>query len=278
MPEGNVYIANKVSKGMDTIESLATYVPVRNWHDEDQPRHKLVFKGTDTMSDAELLALLLNTGYKQKSALLLAQEILHKSSNNLQELGKLTVSQLKKLKGIGEAKAAVIVAAMELARRRQAGYILHKQRVRSGQEAALYFKPRLGDAPFEALYTLYLNHACKVLKDTCICKGGITSAPADLRLIMREALELGATSIILCHNHPSGNLCPSQADILFTQKVIRAAGTLDIQVLDHVIVSEVGYFSMHEEGLITDNQKDRYRHIRESPLWSGFSPTHAVIA
>lgn len=263
---------------MKTIDLLAEHKPIRDWHIDDQPRQKLIIKGTDTLSDAELLALLLNTGYKHKSALLLAQEILHKSSNNLQELGKLNVNQLKKLRGIGEAKAARLVAALELGRRRQAGFTLSKKYIKNGQEAALYFKPILGDYAAEQVHVLYLNFANKVIKDCCVSKGGISSAPVDVRVILKEALELGATSIILCHNHPSGNLNPSQADITFTQKVMRAATLLDIVLLDHVIVSQAGYFSMNEEGLMNEEIKQTGRLIRENDSPLGFSVLGMGIA
>ncbi|WP_343668442.1 DNA repair protein RadC [Chitinophaga sp.] len=266
---------------MGTVDSLAGHLPIKNWRIDDQPRQKLIIKGTDTLSDAELLALLLNTGHKHKSALLLAQEILSKSSNNLQELGKLSVNQLKKLRGIGEAKAARIVAAMELARRRQAGFMLSKKTIRNGQEAALYFKPILGDCAYERVHVLYLNFANKVIRDCCVSKGGISSAPADVRIILKEALELGATSLILCHNHPSGNLSPSQADILFTQKVVRAAALLDILVLDHIIVSEAGYYSMNEEGMMDEGKKQpapQSRLIRENDSPLGFSGVRMAIA
>ncbi|WPQ64977.1 DNA repair protein RadC [Chitinophaga sancti] len=265
---------------MDTIDSLAGHVSIKDWHTDDQPRHKLIIKGTGTLSDAELLALLLNTGHKNKSALLLAQEILHKSSNNLQELGKLNVNQLKKLRGIGEAKAARIIAALELGRRRQAGFMLSKTKIRNGQEAALYFKPILGDCSNERVHVLYLNFANTVIKDCCVSVGGISSAPADVRVILREALELGATSIILCHNHPSGNLSPSQADILFTRKVVQAASILDIMVLDHIIVSQAGYYSLNEEGLMEEEKKQpvKSRLIRENNSPLGFSGMRIAMA
>jgi DNA repair protein RadC len=263
---------------METIDLLARVRSIKNWHIDDQPRQKLIIKGLDTLSDAELLALLLNTGHKEKSALLLAQEILHSSSNNLQELGKLNVNQLKKLKGIGEAKAARLVAALELGRRRQAGFTLHKKCIKNGQEAALYFKPILGDCAAERVHVLYLNFANKVIKDCCVSIGGISSAPADVRVILKEALELGATSIILCHNHPSGNLTPSQADITFTQKVIRAATLLDILVLDHIIVSQTGYYSMNEEGLMHEEKRQPGRLIRENDSPLGLSGLKVAIA
>lgn len=235
---------------MQTVVSPANHIAIKHWAADDQPREKLINKGSTALSDAELLAILLNNGHKQKSALSLAQEILRASSNNLGEMGKLNIQQLTKIPGIGTAKASTIVAAMELARRRQAGYMLAKKTVRSGVEAALYFKPILGDANRESFHVLYLNHACRVLQHRCVSTGGMTGTIVDVRIIFKEALELGATQIILCHNHPSGNLRPSTADIAITKKLSEAGLVFDIRVLDHIIVSEAGYCSMVEERFI----------------------------
>lgn len=223
---------------------------MKNWAEDDRPREKLIRKGTNALSDAELLAILLNNGHKQKSALNLAQEILQLSGNNLGEISKLNVRQLKRLKGIGNAKAVVIVAAMELARRRQACYMRRRKMISNGSDAALYFKPLLGDNNYESFHVMYLNNANRVLEHRCISTGGITSTLADPRIIFREALELGATRLILCHNHPSGNLKPSNADIDLTKKVKAAGKLLDITIVDHIIVSDAGYCSMAEEGII----------------------------
>jgi DNA repair protein RadC len=235
---------------MEMVVNPANHVAIKDWAADDRPREKLINKGSTALSDAELLAILLNNGHKQKSALSLAQEILRLSSNNLGELGKLNVHQLKKIQGVGIAKASAIIAAMELARRRQAGYMHPKKTIRSGAEAALYFKPIIGDSNYESFHVLYLNHASRVLQHRCISQGGITGTVVDVGLIFRAAIELGATQIMLCHNHPSGNLRPSTTDILTTKKLVQAGSLFDIRVLDHIIVSEAGYYSMAEEGFI----------------------------
>ncbi|SEM97710.1 DNA repair protein RadC [Chitinophaga rupis] len=224
------------------------YVSIRDWAPDDQPREKLIKKGTGALSDAELLAILLNNGHKQKSALTLAQEILQAARNNLNELGRLNVRQLKKLKGVGNAKAVTIIAAMELARRRQAGSLLEKKVICRGADAALFFKPLLSDYAHEAFFVVYLNHNCRVLHYRCISNGGMCSTIVDPKLIFKEALELSASRLLLCHNHPSGSLSPSFADIGLTRKLKEAGKLFDIDVMDHIIVSEAGYYSMVEEG------------------------------
>jgi DNA repair protein RadC len=235
---------------MEAVVDLPSHVAIRNWAEDDRPREKLMNKGAASLSDAELLALILNNGHKQKSAVELARDILRNAAFNLCELGKQSVRQLKKNRGVGDAKAVAIVAAMELSRRRQASYTLKKKTIRKGSDAALYFKPLLGDHSYETFHVLYLNNASKVLHSSCISIGGITNTLADPKIIFREALELGATRIILCHNHPSGSLTPSSADISITKKIKEAGRLFDIIVLDHIIVSEAGYCSMVEEGFI----------------------------
>lgn len=225
------------------------HISIRNWAPDDKPREKLIKKGTAALSNAELLAILLNNGHRHKSAVELAQEVLQAAKNNLGELGKLNVRQLKKLRGIGNAKAIAIVAAMELARRRQAGHMLEKKIVAGGREAALFFKPLLGDQDHEAFYVVYLNNSSRVLHYRCISTGGVSSTIVDPRLIFKEALELGATRLLLCHNHPSGSLRPSTSDVRLTRRLKEGGRLLDIDVVDHIIVSEAGYYSMAEEGV-----------------------------
>jgi DNA repair protein RadC len=227
-----------------------SHIPIRSWAPDDKPREKLLAKGAAALSDAELLAILLNNGSRNKSAIELAKEILRTVNNHLPDLGKLNVQQLKKLRGVGNAKAVGIVAAMELARRKQAGSMLHKKVITQGCEAALFFKPLLADNAHEAFYVVYLTHNCRVLQYRCISSGGISSTIVDPRLIFREALETGAARLLLCHNHPSGSLSPSYADIQLTHKLRQAGKLLDIEVVDHIIVSEAGYYSMVEEGVI----------------------------
>ncbi|SFE79383.1 DNA repair protein RadC [Chitinophaga sp. CF118] len=235
---------------METVVTQSPHISIRNWANDDKPREKLMNKGVNALSDAELLAILLNNGHKQKSAIELAQEVLRSAASNLCELGKQSVSQLKKIRGIGNAKAITIIAAVELSRRRQASYTLQKKTISNGSEAALYFKPLIGDNNHESFHVMYLNNASKIIRISCVSKGGITNTFADPRVIFKEALELEATRIILCHNHPSGSLRPSNADISITKKIKEAGLLLDITVLDHIIVSEAGYCSMVEDGFI----------------------------
>ncbi len=235
---------------MTVIVNPQNHVPIKHWAVDDQPREKLINKGSAALSDAELLAILLNNGHGKKSALELAQEILRASSNNLSEMGKLNIQQLKEIPGIGIAKACTIVASMELARRRQAGYMHVKKTIRSGAEAALYFKPILADSNHESFHVLYLNNASRVIQHRCLSIGGVTGTIVDVRLIYQGALHLGATQILLCHNHPSGNLRPSKADIAITKQIQQAGHLLNMTMLDHIIVSEAGYCSMVEERFI----------------------------
>ena len=226
------------------------HIPIKDWAEDDQPRTKLIRKGATALSDAELLAILINTGPKNTSAIDLAKQLLRSTSFSLGELGKLNVRQFKKIKGIGDAKAVTLVAAMELSRRRQAGVMNNKRTITKGSDAALFFKPLLEDYYAESFHVMYLNHACRVLHTNCISTGSITNTMADPKIIFKEALELGATHVILCHNHPSGSLKPSHADIRITKQLKEAGRLLDIAVLDHIIVSEAGYCSMVEEGLM----------------------------
>lgn len=231
-------------------QASAAYISLKNQATDDKPREKLISKGPAALSDAELLAILLNNGAKSKSAIELGREVLRAASNNLPELGKLNVRQLKKIRGIGDAKAVTIVAAMELARRKQAGYMREKQVISRGAEAALFFKPMLADSNHETFYVMYLTHNCRVLHYRCISTGGVSSTVVDPRVIFKEALETGASRLLLCHNHPSGSLSPSFADIGITRKLKEAGRLFDIEVIDHIIVSEAGYYSMVEEGVI----------------------------
>jgi DNA repair protein RadC len=202
--------------------------PINQWAKDDRPREKLLYAGAENLSHSELLAILIHNGTRQKSAIDLAKEVLKLGQDNLVELGKLSVRELMKIKGIGEAKAITIVAALELGRRRQAADPLQRDLVRSSQDIASLLQAR-----FEV-----------------VSEGGITGTVADPRIILRKALEQDAVSLVLCHNHPSGSLRPSRADEQLTQKIKEAASFLDITVLDHIIVSEDGYFSFADEGLI----------------------------
>ncbi|WP_343071135.1 RadC family protein [Chitinophaga qingshengii] len=223
---------------------------IRNWADAEKPREKMLQRGAAALTDTELLAILLHTGHKNKSALDLAREVLQLAHYNLPELGRISVRKLRKLRGMGIAKTVTVLAAMELARRRQASPIHKKTVIRAGSDAALFFKPILADLSCEAFYVMFLNQANKVLHYRCISTGGMTSTIVDTRIIFREALDAQACKLLLCHNHPSGSLRPSHADIRITQKIKEMGQLFDIDVLDHIIVSECGYCSLVEEGVI----------------------------
>lgn len=227
-----------------------SYHSIKNWAVDDRPREKLLAKGAAALSDSELLAILINIGNKNKSAVELAKDVLHLGKNNLNELGKLAVSDLVKLKGIGTAKAITIAAALEIGRRRHASLPLAKSVITGSTDLADYLQTALKDFPHEVFAVVYLNRANKINHFEIISKGGMTGTIADPRIILKKALENEATSVVLCHNHPSGNLKPSKADEELTAKIKEAAKYFDIKVLDHIIVSEDGYFSFADEGML----------------------------
>jgi DNA repair protein RadC len=223
---------------------------IKTWAKDDRPREKLLANGISSLSNSELVAILLNHGTKEKSAVELAQDVLRLSRDNLNELGKLSVKELMKIKGIGEAKAIAIVAALELGRRRQATASREKAVVSSSADVADYLQALLKDYKHEVFAVLFLNRANKVNHFEIVSEGGITGTVADPRIILRKALEEDAVNIILCHNHPSGSLKPSRADEELTYKIKEAAKYFDIKVLDHLIVSDDGYYSFADEGIL----------------------------
>lgn len=223
---------------------------IKDWAKDDRPREKLLSKSPMALSDSELLAILLINGNKEKSAVDLAREVLQLSKNNLNELGKLSIIELMKIKGIGVAKAITIVAAMELGIRRQATAFLGKTVVRDSKDIANYLQVILKDYKQEVFAVVFLNRANKINHFEIVSEGGITGTVADPRIILKKALEENAVSLILCHNHPSGNLKPSKADEELTFKIKEAARYMDIKIMDHVIVSEEGYFSFADEGIL----------------------------
>ncbi len=223
---------------------------IKEWAIDDRPREKVILKGPQALSDSELLAILITNGTREKSALDLAKDVLKLGKNNLPELGKLTVKELTKVKGIGQAKAITIVAAMELGRRRQASATREKEVITSSSDVARYLQILFKDRRHEIFAVLFLNRANKINHFEIISEGGMTGTVADPRIILRKALEEDAVSIILCHNHPSGSLKPSRADEELTLKIKEAARYFDIKVLDHLIVSEDGYFSFADEGIL----------------------------
>jgi DNA repair protein RadC len=223
---------------------------IKNWAADDRPREKLAAKGAASLSDSELLAILINNGNKEKSAIELAKDVLQLGDNNLNELGKQTLKELQQIKGIGEAKAITIAAALELGRRRHASAALNKTVIKTSNDIAQYLQATIKDFSYEVFAVLFLNKANKINHFEIISRGGITGTVADPRIILKKALEENATSVVLCHNHPSGNLKPSKADEELTYKIKEAAKYFDIKVLDHIIVSEEGYFSFADEGIL----------------------------
>ncbi|MEO7960161.1 MAG: DNA repair protein RadC [Ginsengibacter sp.] len=223
---------------------------IKSWAIDDRPREKLVKKGRESLSDSELLAILISTGSKNKSAVDLAKEVLALSNNNLDKMGKLSLNDLMTVKGIGEAKAITLTAALELGRRRQSISPLNKTYIRSSNDLASYLKTTLKDYSYEVFAVVFLNKSNKINHFEIMSKGGMTSTVVDPRILFKKALEVGATSLVLCHNHPSGSLKPSRVDEELTAKLKEAGKYLEISVIDHLIVSDEGYFSFADEGLL----------------------------
>lgn len=223
---------------------------IKNWATDDRPREKLLIKGPAALSNSELLAILINNGSKNKSAVELAKEVLKLGHDNLNELGKLSLKDFKQIKGIGEAKSITIAAALELGRRRHAGSSLEKPVIKSSREIAEYLQTLLKDYTHEVFAVVFLNQANKITHFEIISSGGITGTVADPRIILKKALENNAVSIVLSHNHPSGSLHPSRADEELTKKIKEAAKYFDIKVIDHIIVSEDGFYSFADEGVL----------------------------
>lgn len=223
--------------------------PITNWSEDDKPREKLMLKGKAALSDAELIAILIGSGSRNESAVDLSKRILKSVDNNLNALGKLSIAQLMLFKGIGEAKAISIIAAMELGRRRRTEDVLELTKVTSSKVIFEIMQPIIGELPHEEFWIVYLNNSNKILSKAQLSKGGITGTLVDVRIVFKSALELGATGLILCHNHPSGTLVPSEADKQITKKLRLAGDNLEIKVLDHLIITETNYFSFVDEGI-----------------------------
>jgi DNA repair protein RadC len=223
---------------------------IKNWSQDDQPREKLRDKCRASLSDAELIAILIGSGNKKESAVALSQRILASTDYTLSELGKLSIKQLMAFKGIGEAKAITIAAAMELGRRRRGEEALEKKKISSSVSVFELMQPIIGELPHEEFWIVYVNNSNKVIQKQLLSKGGITGTLVDVRLVLKNALEVGATGLILAHNHPSGTLKPSVADQQLTRKLKNAAESLDIKVLDHLIITEKAYFSFADENLL----------------------------
>lgn len=221
---------------------------IKNWAEDDRPREKLLLNGKRTLSDSELLAIIMGSGSREESAVDLAKRILQSVGNNWHNLSRLSVKDLCKFKGIGTAKAVSIIAAMEIGHRRSAQSHEEKPKITSSKDAFTILRSLIGDLKVEEFWVLFLNQANLIIHKEQISKGGISQTAVDIRVILKIALEEMATGIILAHNHPSGNLKPSKSDYAITQKIKKAAETLDLNVLDHLIVTQKSYFSFADEG------------------------------
>jgi DNA repair protein RadC len=231
------------------MEDNASF-PIRYWADEDKPREKLILKGKNSLSNAELIAILIGSGNRNETAVTLSKRILASVDNNLSMLGKLSLKQLIEFNGIGEAKAIAIVAALELGRRHRTEAVAELSKVNSSQSVFEIMQPIIGELPHEEFWILYLNNSNKIIIKTQLSKGGITGTVVDIRLVFKTALETGATGIILCHNHPSGTLTASEADKQITRKLKMAGKNLDIKILDHLIITENHYYSFADQGML----------------------------
>ncbi len=223
---------------------------IKSWALDDRPREKLMIKGKSVLSDAELIAILIGSGNREESAVALSKRILLSVDNDLNSLAKLSVEELMKFKGIGEAKAISIVTALEFGKRRQFEHKKIVSKIKSSTDVSLIMQPLIGDLQHEEFWVLFLNNSNKVLAKQQLSKGGLTATFVDVRLLYKRALELSAVGIIVCHNHPSGKLKPSSSDIDLTNKILAAGKTLDIKLLDHLIITEKAYFSFADEGIL----------------------------
>ncbi len=226
------------------------HITIKSLAEDDRPREKLVQKGRQALSDAELLAILLSSGNKNETAIQLAQRILNSNQNSINQLAKLQLNDLKKYKGVGEAKAVTILAALEIGRRRTHSLPDEKPKVQSSKQAYELFKQTLSDLPHEEFWVLFMNRSNTVIKTECVSKGSVSGTLVDARLILKPAIELLSSSIIIAHNHPSGNLKPSNPDIQLTKKIKEAAHLFDITLQDHLIIGDGNYFSFADEGLL----------------------------
>ena len=223
---------------------------IKSWAEEDRPREKMLAKGKEALSNAELIAILIGSGNSKETAVDLSKRILHDNKDNLIELSRLTINDLMKYNGIGEAKAVTIAAALELGRRRRFSEALEKPSIKNSQVAYECFYAHLSDLNHEQFWIMLLNNANKVIKLVKIGVGGMTGTTADPKKIFKCALENNAASIMLCHNHPSGNIFPSNADKQITNNFVKAGQFLEIKILDHIIIGNDNYFSFADEGLL----------------------------
>ncbi len=233
---------------------MATYpsnhLPISAWAEDDRPREKLLLKGASALSDAELLAILIGSGSRNESAVNLARRILDEYQHNLNDLGRASLANLMGFKGIGQAKAITLLAAMEVGRRRQHKEARSLSAIRNSEDAYQLLRAKVADLDHEQFWLILLNRAHQVMHLEQVSAGGISGTVVDPKIIFRRALHGQASSLILCHNHPSGNTRPSPADLEITKKLKLAGQHLEIPVVDHLIVTHRGYFSFADEGLL----------------------------
>lgn len=231
-------------------EQTQNNLNIKAWAEEDRPREKLLLKGKSTLSHAELLAILIGSGSKNETAVELCKHILNSVSNNLNQLAKLSIADLTKFKGMGEAKSIAVIAALELGRRRKEEDSLKREKVITSKDAFSIFYPDTVDLPHEEFWVLFLNRANFVINKTNISKGGVAGTIVDIKLIFKQAIEQLACSVVVCHNHPSGNLKPSDADIKLTKQLKETGRILEIPIIDHLIIADNSYFSFADEGIL----------------------------
>ena len=226
------------------------HLGIKSWALDDRPREKLINKGKETLSDAELIAILIGSGNSKETAVDLAKRILLSVSHNLNELGRLTTDDLSKFNGIGEAKAVTIITALELGKRRRHSEALERKKVSSSIDGFEILQPLIGDLKHEEFWVLFLSSSNRVIECKCISKGGISGTVADIRMVFRQGTILNASCAVVAHNHPSGNILPSASDKALTKKLVQAGKIMDIQIVDHLIITEKEYYSFADEALI----------------------------
>ncbi|MCF8292650.1 MAG: DNA repair protein RadC [Chitinophagaceae bacterium] len=230
---------------------MQKFTSIKNWASEDRPREKLLQKGPESLSNAELLAILINTGTANKSAIDIAKDILEKSHQNLLELGRLSLTDIKHIKGIGEKKAVTLMASLELGKRRQLASALERPKILSSTDSFNLLSPYLLDKTVEEFYVIFMNAGNYLITIEPISNGGITATVVDARIIFKKALEYaGVTQLIVAHNHPSGNLIPSETDKRLTEKIKEGGKLLDIRLLDHLIIASNSFYSFSDNGLL----------------------------
>lgn len=232
------------------MEEYTNKLTIKTWAEDDRPREKLLLKGKNNLSNAELIAILIGSGSRNESAVDLAKRILAFVNNDLNMLARMSVKELCQFKGMGEAKAISILAALELGARKQQAIALTRSQITDSKTLYAILKPMMADLPHEEFWVIYLNKANKIISMEAVSKGGVAGTVADVKIIFKKAIELLASSIILAHNHPSGNLTPSSADRDLTRKMRETGKIMEIEVLDHLIVAETGHYSFADNGML----------------------------